>query len=330
MGTSLESLDSLAREAEATVAAAATVQALAEVRAGFLGRKGSLSSVLRGIGRLDPTERRRIGQAANACKDRIESLVARRRDQLELARVEGVLDGRNLDVSLPGAAPPRGRLHPVTLIQRDVIRFFSSMGFSIEEGPQVETDYNNFGALNFPDDHPARDTQDTFFVDGGHVLRTHTSPVQIRTMSGRQPPFRFIAPGRVYRHDSGATNSPMFHQIEGFIVDETTTFADLKGVLYAFARFMFGPDVELVFRATFFPFTEPSAELDIPWEGGWLEWGGCGMINPHVLENCGIDPDRYQGFAFGMGLDRAAMQRYGISNIQRLFDGDLRVLEQLG
>ncbi len=329
MSTSLESLDSLAGEAEVAVTAAASIQALAEVRAGFLGRKGSLSSVLRGIGGLDPEERARVGQAANACKERIEALVAARRQELERARLEGALEGRDLDVSLPGDAPPCGHLHPITLVTRDVIRFFASMGFSTEEGPQVETDYNNFAALNFPDDHPARDMQDTFFVEGGHVLRTHTSPVQIRTMTGRQPPFRFIAPGRVYRHDSGPTSSPMFHQVEGFIVDEHTTFADLKGVLYEFGRFLFGQDVELLFRASFFPFTEPSAEIDVSWEGGWLEWGGCGMIDPQVLENCGIDADRHQGFAFGMGLDRSAMLRYGIPHIQRLFDGDLRVLEQL-
>jgi len=193
----------------------------------------------------------------------------------------------------------------------------------------VETEWNNFGALNFPEDHPARDLQDTFFVEGGSLLRTHTSPVQIRAMTGRTPPFRFVVPGRVYRNDLDATHYPMFHQIEGFCVGEAVSFADLKGTLYAFARRLFGEDTKLRFRAHFFPFTEPSAEMDVTWRGGWLEWGGCGMIHPRVLLNCGIDPQRWQGFAFGMGLDRPALLRFGIPNIQLLFDGDLRVLEQL-
>jgi phenylalanyl-tRNA synthetase alpha chain len=217
----------------------------------------------------------------------------------------------------------------VSVIERDVSAFFTTLGYSIEDGPEVETEWNNFGALNFPEDHPARDLQDTFFVEGGHVLRTHTSPVQIRTMTGRTPPFRFVVPGRVYRHDFDATHSPFFHQIEGFMVDERVTFGDMKGVLYAFARHLMGPDIPLRFRAHFFPFTEPSAEFDFSWQGGWLEWGGCGMIHPNVLRNCGIDPDEHQGFAFGMALDRSAMLRFGIPNIQWLFDGDLRLLEQL-
>ena len=210
-----------------------------------------------------------------------------------------------------------------------MVEFFQGLGFSIEEGPEVETDYNNFGALNFPSDHPARDLHDTFFVEGGALLRTHTSPVQIRAMQGRQPPFRFIAPGRVYRTDHDSTHSPLFHQIEGFVVDERASFADLKGVLYAFARHLMGSDVKLRFRAHYFPFTEPSAEMDFWWNDGWLEWGGCGMIHPRVLENVGIDPARYQGFAFGMGIDRTAMLQYGISNIHALFDNDVRVREQL-
>jgi phenylalanyl-tRNA synthetase alpha chain len=255
--------------------------------------------------------------------------VRARREALERAGVESALSERRLDVTLPGASFPRGRHHPVTRVERDVERFFGSLGFTSEEGPEVETDWNNFGALNFPPDHPARDMQDTIFVEGGHLLRTHTSPVQIRTMTGRPPPFRFITLGRVYRHDHSATKAPIFHQVEGFIVDEKTTFADLKGVLYAFARFLMGPDVRLRFRANFFPFTEPSAELDFAWHGGWLEWGGCGMIHPAVLENCKIDPQRWQGFAFGMGIDRTAMRRQDIPNIHELFESDVRVLEQL-
>ncbi len=260
---------------------------------------------------------------------RIEETFHARRLELESAAQTRALESSGLDVTLPAVAPARGHLHPVTLIEREMTEFFSSLGFSIELGPEVETEYYNFEALNIPADHPSRDMQDTFFVEGGHVLRTHTSPVQIRAMTGRQPPFRFIAPGRVYRHDSDTTHYPMFHQIEGFLVDERVTFADLKGVLYAFARHLMGADVKLRFRAHFFPFTEPSAEMDFSWQGGWLEWGGCGMIHPRVLENCGIDATRYQGFAFGMGIDRTAMLRFGIPNIHLLFEGDVRVLEQI-
>ena len=329
MPTEVENLGQLERQARAALEAAQSVQALTEERARFLGRKGSISGLLRGIGGLDPAERGRVGQAVNTSKQRIEDRFQARRRVLEAADQARAVERQALDVTLPGLAPPRGHLHPVTLIEREMAQFFSNLGFSIELGPEVETEYNNFEALNIPADHPSRDMQDTFFVEGGHVLRTHTSPVQIRAMSGRQPPFRFIAPGRVFRHDSDATHYPMFHQIEGFLVDERVTFGDLKGVLYAFARQLMGPEVKLRFRAHFFPFTEPSAEMDFSWRGDWLEWGGCGMIHPQVLENCGIDAERYQGFAFGMGIDRTAMLRFGIPNIHLLFDGDVRVLEQI-
>jgi phenylalanyl-tRNA synthetase alpha chain len=336
----LRSLEVLVAEAQRAVSEAASLPALAEIRARFLGRKGSLSAVLRGIGALPPEERGPAGERANAAKQRIEALVAERRSALERGARARELAERRLDVTLPGRRPPLGHLHPVTQIERDVEEFFHGLGFSVEEGPEVETEYYNFEALNIPADHPARDMQATFFVEGGHVLRTHTSPVQIRAMSGRQPPFRFIVPGRVYRHDHGPRHSPMFHQVEGFMVDERVSFADLKGVLYAFQRHMMGAEVELRFRASYFPFTEPSAELDYRClicagagcatcsQSGWLEAGGCGMIHPVVFENCGIDPERWQGFAFGMTLDRAAMLRFGIPNIHLMFDGDVRVLEQ--
>ncbi|MFQ5514831.1 MAG: phenylalanine--tRNA ligase subunit alpha [Myxococcota bacterium] len=325
----LDKLPRLEEEARAAIQRAATAQALAETRARYLGRKGSVSGLLRGIGALPPEQRGRAGQRINAAKARIEAWVRERRRELELSATARDLESRRLDVTLPAWVPPRGHLHPVTLIEREMTRFFAALGFSIELGPEVETEYHCFEALNIPADHPSRDLQDTFFVDGGHVLRTHTSPVQIRAMTGRQPPFRFIAPGRVYRHDSDATHYPMFHQIEGFLVDEHVTFGDLKGVLYEFARHLMGSDAELRFRAHFFPFTEPSAEIDFAWNGGWLEWGGCGMIHPRVLAGCGIDPERYQGFAFGMGIDRTAMQRFGIPHIHLLFEGDQRVLEQI-
>ena len=328
MATQVPKLDTLEREARTAIENATSGQALTEVRAGFLGRKGSVSALLREIGSLSPEERAAAGKAVNATKEQIEAWVRERRSVLESEQRQSELSGRLVDVTLPGARPPRGSLHPVTQVERDMAEFFTQRGFSIETGPEVETDYNNFTALNFPDDHPSRDTADTFFVEGGNLLRTHTSPVQIRAMKGRQPPFRFIAPGRVFRHDNDATHYPMFHQIEGFLVDERVTFSDLKGILYAFARHLMGPDVELRFRAHFFPFTEPSAEMDFSWEGRWLEWGGCGMIHPNVLRNCDIDPERYQGFAFGMGIDKDAMDQFGIPNIRLLFEGDVRVLEQ--
>ena len=324
-----DNLGALEREAALAVAAAASSQALRELRARFLGRKSPVTALLRGIGELEPAERARVGQRVQAVQQRLEALFDARRADLERSDRERAVAERRLDVSLPGAAPARGGLHPVTVIEREMVAFFTSMGFSIEDGPEVETEWHNFDALNTPADHPARDQHDTFFVEGGRVLRTHTSTVQIRVMTGRQPPFRFITLGRVYRHDYDATHAPMFHQIEGFIVDERTSMADLKGVLYAFARHLMGPAVELRFRAHFFPFTEPSAEFDFSWNGGWLEWGGCGMIHPRVLENCGIDSARWQGFAFGMGVDRTAMLRFGVPNIHVLFDGDVRALEQL-
>jgi phenylalanyl-tRNA synthetase alpha chain len=328
MTTAASELDAILREAEPVLASARTRQELVELRARFLGKKGSVSGVLRSLGALPPEERAVLGAAANRAKAQLEAWADARDAALAAAERDAALAHARLDVTLPGAAPPRGHMHPVSRIEREMHRFFAGLGYSIEDGPEVETDWNNFGALNFPDDHPARDTQDTIFVEGGHVLRTHTSNVQIRAMTGKQPPFRFITTGRVYRNDFDATHYPMFHQIEGFCVGPNVTFGDLKGTLYAFARHLFGAGTELRFRAHFFPFTEPSAEMDFRWGDRWLEWGGCGMIHPNVLRNCGIDPEAHQGFAFGMALDRPAMDRFGIPNIQLLFDGDVRVLEQ--
>jgi len=333
----LAALEASSREA---IDAAADLTALVEVRARILGRKGSLSELLRGVGQLPPEERARTGEAVNASKARIESWLEERRAALDARARDHALASGRLDVTLPGAAAPLGRLHPVTRVEREVVSFFAGLGFSVEEGPEVETDFHNFEALNIPADHPARDEHDTFYVGPGRVLRTHTSPVQIRTMTGRKPPFRFIAPGRVYRHDISPRHSPMFQQVEGFLVDESTSFAELKGVLYAFAKHIMGA-TKLRFRASFFPFTEPSAELDFECllcdgagcatcsQTGWIEWGGCGMIQPRVLTACGIDPERWQGFAFGMGLERPAMLRQGIPHIRLLYEGDVRVLEQL-
>jgi phenylalanyl-tRNA synthetase alpha chain len=341
MGDEIPNLKELEGQAREEIAQVETLQGLNEVRARYLGRKGSVSSVLRGIGQLAVEERARVGQQANETKERIEALALERRLTLERSdRVRSLSESR-LDPSLPGAGRPFGHLHPISYVMRDLQRFFSARGFSIEEGPEVETEYHNFDALNMPEDHPARDMQDTFWVEGGFVLRTHTSPVQIRAMTGRTPPFRLVAPGRVYRHDVSPRHSPMFQQVEGFAVDERVTFSDLKGLLYEFARHMTGAETSLRFRSSYFPFTEPSAEIDFRCsfcEGGgcatcshsgWIEWGGCGMIHPQVLRNCGIDPGHYQGYAFGMGLERAAMLRHGLPQIRLLYDGDLRVLEQL-
>lgn len=341
-GVDADRLEQLEAKARRDVAEAATLQDLTTIRAGYLGKKGSLAAILRSIGDLDGAERAAVGKSANVTKNRIEQCVAERREAIEASLREQALQSQALDISLPGVEePPLGRLHPITRVFRDMVEFFSSMGFAIEEAPEVDTQYNNFEALNIPEVHPARDEQDTFYVEGGNVLRTHTSNVQIRTMTGRTPPFRFIAPGRVYRHDLSPRHSPMFHQIEGFMVDERVTFADLKGLLLAFGRHLMGDDVELRFRANDFPFTEPSAELDygcllcaragcaVCSGSGWMEWGGCGMIHPRVLENCGIDSERYQGFAFGMGVDRTALLRFGIPHIRLLFEGDLRVLDRV-
>lgn len=329
MPFSANEVEEILNAAGLEIARCSTLQNLMELRSRFLGKKSELAGFLRELGSLPKEERGGAGQLLNSAKETIEERVRERKEALEEASKSLSLRTYKTDVSLPGARNPSGSLHPVTLVERDMVSFFQSLGYSIEDGPEVDTDYNNFGALNFPDDHPARDTQDTFFVSGGQVLRTHTSNVQIRAMTGRTPPFRFVAPGRVYRHDLDPTHYPMFHQIEAFCVGPDVTFADLKGTLYAFARYLFGAEIKLRFRAHFFPFTEPSAEMDFWWQDRWLEWGGCGMIHPNVLTSCGIDPQKYQGFAFGMGIDRTAMLKFGVPNIHRLFEGDIRILGQI-
>jgi phenylalanyl-tRNA synthetase alpha chain len=338
---SVRTLAALEEEARKAVAGAEDLRALQEVRARLLGKKGSLSAVLRGVGQLPLEERGAAGARANATKEFLEAMLEERHLELERRDQARALERRRLDVTLPGAHGPLGCLHPITRVERDVVEFFSSLGFPVEEGPEVEFEKFNFDDLNMPPDHPARDEHDTFYVGGSRVLRTHTSPVQIRAMTGRTPPFRFIAPGRVYRHDLSPRHSPMFHQVEGFWVDDRVSFGDLKGLLYAFLSFLMGKQVELRFRSSFFPFTEPSAEMDYACllcnkagcatcsQTGWIEAGGCGMIHPTVLRNCQIDPERWQGFAFGMTLDRTAMLRHGIPHIRLLFEGDMRVLEQL-
>jgi phenylalanyl-tRNA synthetase alpha chain len=320
-------LDALVEEALREVAEAADDHSLVQVRARLLGKSGTLTAELRGLGKLPADQRAARGQALNRAKQAIESAVAERQEALRAGDAAARLAGERLDVTLPARGPAPGHLHPLTLVEREMVEIFAGFGFEWVDGPEAETEHYNFESLNIPADHPARDMQDTFYLADGIVLRTHTSPVQIRTMEGREPPLRIITTGRVYRHDADSTHSPMFHQMEAFLVDDRTTFADLKGILFETARRLFGRDVELRFRRSFFPFTEPSGEVDIRGERGWMEILGCGMIHPNVLRAAGHDPARWQGFALGAGIDRIAMLKYGIDSIRVLFENDQRVLD---
>ena len=321
--------------------------ALEDVRVRYLGRKGELTAVLRGMRDVAEAERPAMGALVNAVKAEVEAAIEAIRGRLDAARLARSLAEERIDVTLPGIRFPRGRLHPLTQVLGDVVAIFVAMGFAVEEGPEIEDDYHNFEALNIPRDHPARDMHDTFFVAGDRVLRTHTSPVQIRVMESRKPPLRVIAPGAVFRQDDDVTHSPTFHQVEGFLVDEAITFGDLKGVLSEFLRRFFGADTRVRFRPSFFPFTEPSAEVDIGCvmcggsgrqrEGspcrvckgsGWLEILGSGMIDPNVFRFVGYDPEAVSGFAFGLGVERVAMLKYGIGDIRLFYDNDLRFLRQ--
>ena len=312
------------------------------LRVQWVGRKqGILRALLDDIRKVEPQERRAYGEAVNRLKERVEGRLAELDTELGARESEASRRAAAVDVTLPGRRPHLGSVHPVSLVIREMEQIFAEMGYSVAEGPEAEDDYHNFEALNFPPDHPARDTQDTFFLENGLLLRTHTSPVQIRTMLARKPPIRIICPGRVYRNDNDLRHSPMFHQVEGLAVAEGITVGHLKGTLLAFMRRLFAPDVEIRLRPSFFPFTEPSAEMDVTCQAckgtgcavcsgtGWMEILGCGMVDPRVLAGCGIDPDVYSGFAFGMGVDRVAMNRYGIPNIRLLFDNDERLLRQV-
>ncbi len=299
------------------------------VKARFLGKQGQLTELMKGLGKLSAEERPAAGARINVAKQQVEALLNERRDALAAAQLAQQLAAEALDVTLPGRGITPGGLHPVTKTLNRIVELFSSMGFAVADGPEIENDFHNFTALNIPDSHPARAMHDTFYVENGDVLRTHTSPIQVRYMLNNQPPIKIIAPGRVYRVDSDATHSPMFHQMEGLWVDENISFADLKGVIAEFMRQFFErDDLEVRFRPSFFPFTEPSAEIDVSWGKGWLEVGGCGMVHPNVLRNVNIDPERYTGFAFGIGLDRFAMLRYGVNDLRAFFDNDLAFLKQ--
>jgi phenylalanyl-tRNA synthetase alpha chain len=289
-----------------------------------------LTEALKGLGKLPPEERRAMGSRINAAKDRLEAALREQRERLQTQQLEAKLREEALDVTLPGRGMGKGGLHPVSRTLERVESLFRSVGFEVADGPEIESDYYNFTALNQPENHPARSMHDTFYLaDGKQLLRTHTSPIQVRYMETHRPPIKIIAPGRVYRVDSDATHSPMFHQVEGLWIDEHITFADLKGVVADFfRRFFERDDIRVRFRPSFFPFTEPSAEVDMSFGQGWLEVGGCGMVHPTVLRNVDIDPERYQGFAFGMGLDRLTMLRYGVDDLRLFFTNDLRFLRQ--
>ncbi|WP_137935774.1 phenylalanine--tRNA ligase subunit alpha [Chitinivorax sp. B] len=302
---------------------------LEQVKARYLGKSGALTELLKQLGQLPAEEKRTVGASINQAKQKFEAALNDRRDALAKLALEKQLAAEALDVTLPGRGQHTGGLHPVTLTQQRIEALFHSMGFEVADGPEIESDFHNFEALNIPKDHPARAMQDTFYVENGDVLRTHTSPIQIRYMLSNQPPIKIIAPGRVYRVDSDATHSPMFHQMEGLWVDKDVSFADLKAVLIDFLRRFFErDDLQVRFRPSFFPFTEPSAEIDVLGARGWLEVGGCGMVHPNVLRNVGIDSETYTGFAFGIGLDRFAMLRYGVNDLRLFFENDLTFLKQ--
>ncbi|MGA8863008.1 MAG: phenylalanine--tRNA ligase subunit alpha [Gallionella sp.] len=302
---------------------------LEQVKARYLGKEGSLTLLLKGLGKLSAEERPAAGARINQVKQGIEAALQQRRDALQQNRLAQELAAESLDVTLPGRGMGTGGLHPVTRTLERIEQLFHSLGFATASGPEIESDFYNFTALNIPENHPARAMHDTFYIDPQHVLRTHTSPVQVRYMEGHQPPLKIISSGRVYRVDSDATHSPMFHQVEGLWVDEYISFANLKGVVQDFLQHFFEQeDLKVRFRPSFFPFTEPSAEMDMSWKGGWLEIGGCGMVHPNVLKHVNIDSEKYLGFAFGLGVERLAMLRYGVNDLRLFYESDLRFLTQ--
>ena len=336
-----EKLTKIKSMAEEALESAKSAEALEELRIRFLGKKGELTSVMKGMGALSPEERPRIGQLANEVRDFIGSELEKQKTKILEAAQEQKIKDETIDVTIPGKSCSCGGKHPLTLALEDLEDIFIGMGFSIAEGPEVELDYYNFEALNIPKNHPARDTQDTFYINDNVVLRTQTSPVQVRTMEIQKPPIRVISPGRVYRSDAvDATHSPVFHQVEGLVIDKGITMADLKGTLELFAKKLYGENTKLRFRPHHFPFTEPSAEVDISCfncggEGcrickgeGWIEILGCGMVHPKVLKNCGIDPDVYSGFAFGIGLERVTQFRYDVTDMRLYYENDVRFLDQ--
>lgn len=337
-----QELQRIKEVALAAIKSANDAQALQDVRVKYLGKKGEVTALLKGLGKLSPEERPKMGALVNEVRQALEAELDALKASMEAAALNARLEEEKIDITLPGRAPKTGHIHPLTTVNEMIEEFFMKMGYTVEEGPEVEQDYYNFECLNLPKDHPARDMQDSFYITENFLLRTHTSPVQARTMQRHESnsPIRMIAPGKVYRWDYDATHSPVFHQVEGLIIDEHITFADLKGTIETFLRHMFGDDTKVRFRTSFFPFTEPSAEVDISCvmcggEGcrvcshtGWLEILGCGMVHPKVLEINGYDPTKVKGFAFGMGVERIAMLLYGIGDLRLFFEDDVRFLEQ--
>lgn len=330
----MENLEQLVQRALAAIEAANKIAELEQVRVDYLGKKGEITQLLKSLGKIDASERPAAGAKINEARDAVQSELNEKKASLENAELSQKLMSESLDVTLPGRGTEWGGLHPVTKTMRRIEQFFSKAGYSIEVGPEIEDDYHNFEALNIPGHHPARAMHDTFYFDAGILLRTHTSPVQVRTMEQGKPPFRMICPGRVYRCDSDQTHTPMFHQVEGLLVEENVSFADLKTTIESFLKVFFERDLAVRFRPSYFPFTEPSAEVDIEWgrdaDGNikWLEVMGCGMVHPKVFEASNIDSEKYSGFAFGLGVERLAMLRYGVNDLRMFFENDLRFLKQ--
>jgi phenylalanyl-tRNA synthetase alpha chain len=326
----MQDVDAIVKEALAAFAGLDDADQLEQAKARYLGKSGALTQLLKGLSKLPAGERPAFGSRVNAAKEKLEASLAEQRSRIQSLTLEASLRQEALDVTLPGRGLAVGGLHPVTRTMERIETLFRSMGFEVADGPEIETDYYNFTALNQPENHPARSMHDTFYLaDGRHLLRTHTSPIQIRYLEQHRPPVKIIAPGRVYRHDYDATHSPMFHQVEGLWLDEHITFADLKGVLIEFLRKFFErADLKVRFRPSFFPFTEPSAEIDMSFGEGWLEMGGAGMVHPNVLKKVDIDSEKYQGFAFGLGPDRLTMLRYGVNDLRLFFENDMRFLRQ--
>lgn len=331
-------IESLSTRALADIAAAATPDALEALRVGLLGKSGTITAQLKALGALPGDQRKAAGEAINRARDALSDALSARKTALDDAALDARLAGETVDVTLPGRDGERGGVHPVSRTLERITEIFGRLGYELADGPEIEDDWHNFEALNFPPHHPARAMHDTFYFGDGRLLRTHTSGVQVRYMqdllaAGGSPPLRMLAAGKVYRSDSDQTHTPMFHQVEGLLVDEHASFADLKGTLVEFVRAFFERDFEMRFRPSYFPFTEPSAEVDIAWQqadGGtrWLEVLGCGMVHPNVLRNVGIDPEKYTGFAFGLGVERFAMLRYGVDDLRSFFDNDVRFLRQ--
>jgi phenylalanyl-tRNA synthetase alpha chain len=336
----MSELQELVLQVQTEVAAATDISAVDALRVLYLGKKSRLSELSKRMGQLDEAERKHYGAELNVAREAITQALTERKQGIEADLLAAQLIAERVDVTLPGRHAAAGGLHPVTRVLQRMEDFFIRAGFIVADGPEVEDDFHNFEALNIPAHHPARAMHDTFYFDAHRLLRTHTSPVQVRVMESQQPPIRIVCPGRVYRCDSDLTHSPMFHQIEGLLIDENVTFADLKGIIEDFLRVFFERELQVRFRPSYFPFTEPSAEVDIQCvmcggdgcrvckHTGWLEVLGCGMVHPKVLENCGIDPERYQGFAFGMGVERFAMLRYGVNDLRLFFENDVRFLRQ--